>query len=410
MPLPSQARVQIVHAIEKHVRSKFVNLAGVDLDQWSQAIHSQLAEAIEAPVQVFEDVVRGALSGLKSSHTGFFHGFQNRLLPQHSINATLVKCVRANGRWVFNDVFPEGPADRGGIQSGDVLLALNGVPVQLDSTPHFQMGHTHKLSLTDVEGVHMREVAIEVPLRKGTKQRPPIVEPKAVTSELLTQHVGILRIPYFSGTAGMRFGQELAHVITGLTEKGADRLIIDLRGNIGGSLGFAVLASHLCSDVRPIGYSVTPQALNKGYNKGTLPKVRMPKNRMELLLTLGSYAFRDKSVVLMTQGLGRQAFHGRIAILVNEFTHSAGEMVASFAAENRLAVLVGTNTPGNVLGAVNLAVGYEYFVRLPVFGWFTSNGTCLEKRGVTPDLVIERDGENCGSKDEQLKAALRAIA
>ena len=56
----------------------------------------------------------------------------------------------------------------------------------------------------------------------------------------------------------------------------------------------------------------------------------MPKSRLELALTLARFAFRDKSVVLLTQGLGDQPFHGRIAILVNEWTNSAAEMVAAF--------------------------------------------------------------------------------
>jgi C-terminal processing protease CtpA/Prc len=135
----------------------------------------------------------------------------------------------------------------------------------------------------------------------------------------------------------------------------------------------------------------------------------MPGSRTELLMRMGAFALRDKSVVLMTQGLGPMPFHGRVAILINEFTHSAGEMLASFAAENGLAVLVGCPTPGNVLGAVNFAVGEEYSVRLPVFGWFTWNRTYLEGTGVAPGVMIDRDLENCGAEDYQLSAALASL-
>jgi C-terminal processing protease CtpA/Prc len=44
--------------------------------------------------------------------------------------------------------------------------------------------------------------------------------------------------------------------------------------------------------------------------------------------------------MLLTQGLGTQPFHNRIVVLVNEWTNSAAEMVANFAAENRLASIV----------------------------------------------------------------------
>jgi carboxyl-terminal processing protease len=94
---------------------------------------------------------------------------------------------------------------------------------------------------------------------------------------------------------------------------------------------------------------------------------------------------------MLTQGLGPQPFHGNIVVLVNQWTNSAGEMVASFAAENRLATVVGAQTAGNVLGAVNFAVGSGYWLRLPVFGWYTSAGLCLEGRGVSPEVIVDAD-------------------
>jgi C-terminal processing protease CtpA/Prc len=72
----------------------------------------------------------------------------------------------------------------------------------------------------------------------------------------------------------------------------------------------------------------------------------MPRSRPELLFTLVRFSFRDKSVMLLTQGLGTQPFHDRIVVLVNEWTNSAAEMVASFAAEKRLATIVGQKTRG----------------------------------------------------------------
>ena len=103
----------------------------------------------------------------------------------------------------------------------------------------------------------------------------------------------------------------------------------------------------------------------------------MRHTRAALALTLARFAFRDKSLVLLTQGLGPQPFHGKIVILVNEWTNSAAEMVAGFAADYRLATIVGNKTAGNVLGAANFRVGSGYWLRLPVFGWYTSQGSCL---------------------------------
>ena len=128
-------------------------------------------------------------------------------------------------------------------------------------------------------------------------------------------------------------------------------------------------------------------------------------------MTLAEFALRDKSVALMTQGLDRQPFHGRIVVLINEWTTSAGEMVASFAKENGLATLVGTKTAGNVLGAANFGVGEDYWLRLPVFGWMTWQGACLEGTGVEPDIALESDPDLLRrGADPQMGHAVRILS
>ena len=186
--------------------------------------------------------------------------------------------------------------------------------------------------------------------------------------------------PFFPGPTGISFANALGLAIRDLRSEGCDRLIIDLRGNIGGSLGFARPASYLCAGRIPIGHSLTPTRLRKGYTRDALPRVPMPRTTTQFMLALARFALRDKSVMLLTQGLGPQPFHGRVAILVNEWTNSAAEMLASFASENRLATIIGTKTAGNVLGAVNQRVGSGYWLRVPVFGWYTSNGKCPKGR------------------------------
>ena len=136
----------------------------------------------------------------------------------------------------------------------------------------------------------------------------------------------------------------------------------------------------------------------------------MPRSRAELLITLARFSFRDKSVMLLTQGLGEQPFHNRIVVLVNEWTNSAAEMVACFAAENRLATIVGQKTRGNVLGAANFRVGGGYWLRLPVFGWFTSKGRSLEANGVEPDVSVEISPDALAvGQDNQMTRAIEIV-
>ncbi len=136
----------------------------------------------------------------------------------------------------------------------------------------------------------------------------------------------------------------------------------------------------------------------------------MPATKLDLLWTLARYSVRNKSVVLMTQGLGPQPFHGNIMILVNEWTNSAGEMVGAFAQENGLATTIGCKTAGNVLGAINYPVGSGYLLRLPIFGWYTSKSRCLEGAGSEPDVRVATDGPTSSSSEgPQLEAALRQV-
>ena len=208
----------------------------------------------------------------------------------------------------------------------------------------------------------------------------------------------------------MRFRKALGEAIHGLTTQGCDRLIIDLRGSFGGSLGFARLASYMCPDQIPLGHSLTSSRLRTGYSVDQLPRVPMPKTRPELLVTLAKYSLRDKSVMLLTQGLGPQPFHKKIVVLVNEWTNSAAEMLAAFATENGLATIIGQRTRGNVLRAANFKLPGGYWLRLPIFGWYTSEGRSLERIGVAPNVEVDCDSEAFrDGEDTHLRRALDFI-
>ena len=311
---------------------------------------------------------------------------------------------------MFLDVFEEGPAHLAGIRPGDILEAVDGTACLPPSTPYFAISHTHTLLVRNLRNGNQKDIVIEVPKRKGTKERPPIVEPKSPIYTKIGSKIGLLKIPYFPGAMGMGFANALDAAVHDLNQHGCDRLIVDLRGNIGGSLGFARLASYMCPGQIAIGHSLTPRRLRHGYDPGTLPRVPMPRSRPELLITLARFSFRDKSVMLLTQGLGAQPFHNRIVVLVNEWTNSAAEMVANFAAENRLATIVGQKTRGNVLGATNFKVGSGYWLRLPVFGWFTSKGRSLEGNGVDPDILVEISPDALADgQDNQMTRAVEIV-
>lgn len=411
MSLKQHQQAEILASIKKRVLKHHINVARVDYDAWVKLVEERAPTLLGVKTEEFENGVRALLAELRSSHTVLYHERTNRVLPQHSINATL-RAFKQDGHdyWIFLDVFEDGPAHVAGLKPGDILLAVDGSAYAPPSMPPFRLGQTFRLTVSDIRCQSRRDITIEVPYRKGTKDRPPIIEPKSLTCAVIAPGIGLLKIRYFPGPMGLEFARELDAAIKDLKQRHCDRLVVDLRGNIGGSLGFARLASYFCPGKLPIGHSLTPSRLRKGYRPEQLPRVPMPQTRTSLIFTLARFVFRDKSVHLLTQGLDAQPFHGRIVLLVNEWTNSAAEMVANFAAENHLATIVGNRTAGNVLGAVNFHVGSGYWLRLPIFGWYTSQGQCLEGKGVSPDVVVEPDPYllNIGV-DQQLNKAMEAL-
>ena len=69
-------------------------------------------------------------------------------------------------------------------------------------------------------------------------------------------------------------------------------------------------------------------------------------------------------VSIITEGLGGQPFHSRVVLLVDESTTGAGERIAAFAQERKLAPVVGARTAGRLICCSVYKVGHGYFVRI----------------------------------------------
>jgi len=240
-----------------------------------------------------------------------------------------------------------------------------------------------------------------------------MIEPRSLSHKFLAPDTGYIRAATFPGAVGQSFAKGLDNAIRELKVRGIQRLIIDIRGNIGGGLGSLRLMSYLCSGKMEIGYSLTRRRLRNGYRKESLTRIgKIPATKAELLMMAIRFKVfqRDRSMTLVTEGLGPQPFHGRIVILINEHTHSAAEMVASFAKQNHLATLVGARTAGEVLGGANFKLAGGYILRMPVAGWYTWQGECIEGKGVEPDVIVENSPESLTAGiDMQLQEVLEVV-
>jgi C-terminal processing protease CtpA/Prc len=401
-------RLAVISRVKALVLKHHFNIGNVDYAEWSREVDQQSTTLAAAEGGVFEEAMRALLAKLKSSHTTFYAADVKSTKPQHVIGATL-RSVTVSGRphWMFLDVFEDSPVARAGAAPGQLLVSVDGTPAVPPAVPVFRFGHDHQVTTKFPAQRETRSLVITVPQRKIRKGRPPLIEPKSVSHRMLTRRVGLLRVPFFPGSFGIRFSKLLKAAVEDLKSKGCDRLIIDLRGCLGGSLGFANLVSYLCADQIPIGYDITRKRLQRGYKAAELPRVPMPETKAGVLLCLARFAVQDKSLMLLTQGLGRQPFHGHVVMLVNEFTNSAGEMAAQFAKDTNLATLVGQKTLGNVLGSTTFDVGNGYTLYMPIVGWYRPNGSYTEGCGVQPDILLDIELEALArGSDAQLNRAL----
>src|SRR5580693_8638373 len=171
MTLDSNKRTQILRAIKKLVLAHHINVAGVDYAVWTEHLDQRTAELLTSDVASFEQGVRELLAELKTSHTVFYHSLPTELLPQHTINASLRHVSRdGHHKWMFLDVFEDGPTHLAGIKPGDFLDAVDRTLCAPPTTPYFAIGHTHTLRVTKSVTGSAKEIVIEVPKRKGTKQ------------------------------------------------------------------------------------------------------------------------------------------------------------------------------------------------------------------------------------------------
>src|SRR5438309_9057543 len=407
-------RAKLIRTIKKLVAERHINVNNPNQDYgpWLATVDERTPHLMTLQRSAFEVGVSELLKELGSSHTAFFHQRRDRIPAPYSINATLRAVDSTEGkRWMFVDVIEDGVAFQAGIRPGEFLLSIDSEPIIPPKSANFRIGGNHRVELGGFNGSR-REVAVGVPNR-AAKDRPPMIEPRSLSYKVLPQHIGYIRVATFPGAVGLDFARGLDNIIRNFKDQGVQRLIVDLRGNIGGGLGSLRLISYLCPGKLQIGYSLTRRRLRKGYRKEGLTRIgKIPATKAELLMMALRFKVfqRDRSMTLVTEGLGLQPFHGRIVILINEYTHSAAEMVASFAKQNRLATLIGTRTAGEVLGGANFKLPGGYILRMPVAGWFTWQGDCIEGKGVEPDFVAENSPDSLGAGvDTQLDRALEVV-
>jgi carboxyl-terminal processing protease len=269
---------------------------------------------------------------------------------------------------VITVVFDGSPAKQAGLVPGDIIKTVDakttaGVPIET--------------SISRIKGREGTTVTLGVqpkdktqPVKEYKLVRKTIEYPETISRIMPDKgtKVGYIALSEFGGLAG----RDVRNDVGELAKKGAQWFILDLRYNPGGLLAQAVDVTNVFQ-----GGLVTSTA-----------GLHSPKETF----TATDPVATDKPMV----------------VLVNGYSASASEITTGALKDHDRAEIIGTTTFGKGLVQDPVDLGNGAILKLTTAVYLTPNGTNINKKGITPDIVVK---DNPKSKaDEQLQAALRYIA
>ena len=254
-------------------------------------------------------------------------------------------------------VFKVGAAAQGGVQAGDVFLKIDGKDVT-----------TAKLN--DIVKLVRGEKGTKVTVQFGrgganasagssssastytvTMERQPVTI-VSVEQTMLPNNVGYIALNTFYN---QQVNQQFQAAVASMKKKGVQKLILDLRDNGGGLLNSGIF--------------VADQFLQSG----PIVSVRDRSGKTDVIGT----AKKDAT-----------DYTGKLVVLVNKNSASASEIVAGALQDTKRAQIIGEQSFGKGVGqqVVNTVDGGR--VAIVNFTWITPNGHEIQKKGITPDVVV----------------------
>lgn len=317
---------------------------------------------------MIQGAIKGMVDALDDPYTQYLDPEQNAIMREddsgefEGIGATV---DMVDGRFTIVSPLKDSPADRAGLEAGDVILEVDGKAIQgmelmeAVSLVRGPKGSTVRLTI-------QREDVAEPFTISIVRAEIPLI---SVESRMLTDQVGYLAIRSFGG----RTVQELGDNLRDLEEQGAEALILDLRGNPGGFLDAAVeTVSRFVDDGPALWWQEADGA---------------------------SRPLRVKP---------RRTFDWPMIVLIDEGSASASEIVAGALQDSGRATLVGTHSfgKGSVQNVHQLRDGGS--VRVTTARWLTRDKHGIDGVGLEPNIRITQD-ESRPAVDTQLDFARRML-
>ncbi len=259
------------------------------------------------------------------------------------------------------------PGEKAGIKPGDIILAVDGEPVE---------GMTLQEAVTRIRGPRGTTVTLTIG-REGESElltfavQRDEIKIESVRFEMLDGGVGYLRINSF----GSETGAETKAALTELLKQNPRGLVLDLRSNPG---GYVTAAIDVASEFVESGVVFYQQPA-----RGEREEIR-------------------------THG-GGLATTLPVVVLVDGGSASASEIVAAALRDNGRASLVGVKTFGKGTVQTVHELSDRSSMRVTIAQWLTPSGVPLHGNGLVPDQIVELPDDLEEGQDPQLSAAVERL-
>lgn len=318
---PEQTKLQTIMGL---IRSQYVD--EVDIDSLMEVTIPELLMSLDPHSSyVPKSELTASTEELQSSFGGVGVSFQ--------IVADTVRVI---------EVVPGGPAEMVGMQPGDMIIAVDGS--KFTGSDITNEGVFKKLR--GVPGTHVNLTVKRRSVRKPLKFdviRDKIAQTSVDSQYLLSKNIGYVRVSKFARNTY----EEFLNALTNLSKKGAQKFVLDFRGNSGGFMDQAI---YMANEFLPKGKMIV-------YTKG-----RSPENET-MAVSDGSGHFKNTEIVVLT----------------NEFSASASEIFAGAIQDNDRGLVIGRRSFGKGLVQNPILLPDSSEIRLTVARYYTPSGRSIQK-------------------------------
>lgn len=320
---------------------------------------------------LYDGMLRGLVNSLNDPYSQYYSPEELEDLRQKQSGeyvgmGALISQNRDTKEMLITYIYAGSPAEKAGLLVGDEIIAVNGENV---------VGQSLEYVSQNVKGPSGEP--FDIVIKRDGKEIPFTIvrgeiEQIYVAGKMLDDDIGYIVISAFYEVTYRQFCDELDK----LTDAGMKSLIIDLRDNPGG------LYDSVCS------------CLDRMLESG------------KLLV----YEENKKGKRFETYSVTDDSFNMPVAILVNENSASAAEIFTMAMQEYNRATIIGTKTFGKGIVQNLYSIKYDNSaVKLTISKYFSPNGVCIHKTGVSPDIYVEYSFSDGDTYDSQTLAAVENL-